>query len=395
MQSRANGSGIDRRHGSRPGSARRPGKGLAGLLALLLLATGSCDSGPAAARGAFRIGVVLPFTSEVDQWATDVMNGLRLALPEGSGPIEWVERDDHGEPSRSADLVHELATQEGVDVIVGSLSSSCCLAAAERAEALGVPLITPSGTHEDITDRRRWVFRMCFTDQRQGEEMALFVRNRLQLENAAILKDVSNDYSLGLAEAFAETLLRNDGKIVDDRIYRSRRTDPEGLKKWLEGLSCDALYIPGYYVDVAEIIDATHDILAAREIAVLGGDGWESSTLRTDVKRWPQEVYFTVHFTPNNGDAWARDFVQAYREEHGEKASPSSFAALGYDTGLLLKSVLGQPYDDRQDLRDAISLALRSFHGATGGFEVNADTNRAEKHVLVLRGDGDAWVPVH
>lgn len=391
-----------RAHGPRrPMEAAGAAAWLCGPLALLFSAAPACDPGAAArAQGPVRIGVILPRTGPNDQWAPEVMRGLELALLDQPGRFELVERDDRGEPSLSADLVHELVTQEGVLAIVGSLPSPCCLAAAERAEQLEVPLITPSGTDEEITRDRRFAFRACFTDPQQGEEMARFARTRLDLGRAAILKDVTNDYSLGLAEAFSEAFIRNDGAIVAEEAYRTGRVDRAALRSWLDGVDCDLLYLPGYYADVAPIIEATLGALTTRGIVVLGGDGWESATLRGELARWPDQVYFTAHFTPNNGDDVARTFVAAYHRAFGAESAPGSFAALGYDTGLILKQALGSiPAGDaaaaRAAARDAIQRVMRSFRGATGEFAVDIDTDRPLKNVLVLRGEGDAWIPAH
>ena len=49
---------------------------------------------------------------------------------------------------------------------------------------------------------KRYAFRSCFIDPFQGTVMANFAARNLKLTKVAILKDIKNDYSLGLTDAF-------------------------------------------------------------------------------------------------------------------------------------------------------------------------------------------------
>jgi branched-chain amino acid transport system substrate-binding protein len=68
-------------------------------------------------------------------------------------------------------------------------------------------------------DRRLHLSR-CFIDPFQGTVVARFAQDKLNAKTAAILSDVSQDYSKGLAKYFKEEFSKN-GKIVAEASYSS------------------------------------------------------------------------------------------------------------------------------------------------------------------------------
>src|SRR5207248_6805930 len=95
--------------------------------------------------------------------------------------------------------------------VIGEVASSRSLAAAPICQRAGVPMISPSSTKPRVTEVGDYIFRMCFIDPLQGTVMARFGADSLHLKKVAILKDVKNDYSVGLAEFFSQAFTRSGG----------------------------------------------------------------------------------------------------------------------------------------------------------------------------------------
>ena len=55
--------------------------------------------------------------------------------------------------------------------------------------------------------------------------MAKFATNTLKIKNVAILRDIKNDYSVGLADVFVENFKKMGGNIVADESYSEGDTD--------------------------------------------------------------------------------------------------------------------------------------------------------------------------
>src|SRR5690606_2600127 len=84
---------------------------------------------------------------------------------------------------------------------------------------------SPSSTNPKVTQVGDYIFRVCFLDPFQGKVMADFARDQLKFERVAILKDVKNDYSIGLSDAFKAAFTARGGVIPIEQSYSAGDTD--------------------------------------------------------------------------------------------------------------------------------------------------------------------------
>ena len=84
--------------------------------------------------------------------------------------------------------------------------------------------------------------------------MAEFADKTLGVKNVAILHDASSDYSKGLAEVFEKTLNEKGGKVVAKEAFLSKDIDFKAALTKIKAANPEAIYIPGYYEEVAKII---------------------------------------------------------------------------------------------------------------------------------------------
>src|SRR3954468_6287714 len=102
------------------------------------------------------LGIVDSFTGPFAASGASQTAGAELAVAElnaaggilGGRQIEIRKRDDAAKPDVGARGARELIQQDGVDVIVGMVSSGVGLAVSEACSQLGCPLVL-SGTHDD------------------------------------------------------------------------------------------------------------------------------------------------------------------------------------------------------------------------------------------------------
>jgi branched-chain amino acid transport system substrate-binding protein len=135
--------------------------------------------------------------------------GAKLALEElnqGGGllgkKVEFFVEDDQSKPEEAKTAVLKLIKQDQVVALLGEVASSRSLAAAPEAQKSKIPMVSPASTNPKVTEVGDYIFRACFVDTFQGSSMARFAYDDLGLKRVAILYDVKNDYSVGLAEFF-------------------------------------------------------------------------------------------------------------------------------------------------------------------------------------------------
>src|SRR5205823_1236637 len=152
--------------------------------------------------------------------------GIQLAtkeVNEGGGvkgrQIQVIALDDEGKPEEAATAATRLIASEHVTALLGEVASTRSLFMAPKAQAAKVPMVSPSSTNEKVTQVGDYIFRACFIDPFQGYVMAKFATDTLKITKAAILKDVRNDYSVGLAKVFTENFTKMGGKILTEESF--------------------------------------------------------------------------------------------------------------------------------------------------------------------------------
>jgi branched-chain amino acid transport system substrate-binding protein len=191
---------------------------------------------PAPAGDKIVIGHVGSMTGNEATFGDSTDKGIRLALDEQNkkGGVKGKQLvlktlDDQGKPEEAAVAATRLITQDKVAVLLGEVASSRSLAMAPVADSNQTPMITPTSTNPRVTkdgDKTRpYVFRVCFIDPFQGTVMAKFAREKLKVDKVAVLRDVGNDYSVGLADFFEKKYKDLGGNIVADVSYKAGDQD--------------------------------------------------------------------------------------------------------------------------------------------------------------------------
>jgi branched-chain amino acid transport system substrate-binding protein len=297
--------------------------------------------------------------------------------------IKLVTLDDRGDSAEAANAVSRLIDVEKVSALLGEVSSSLSLAGGRVAQRRKIPMISPTSTNPKVTEGGDYIFRVCFIDPFQGKVMATFARKNLKFDRVAILKDVKNDYSIGLADAFQKSFTELGGKIVAEQSYSQGDTDFSAQVTAVRGTGAQALFVPGYYSEVGSIA-RTADRLGLK-VPLLGGDGWDSPDLFKIGGDAINGSYFSDHFAPDVATEKAKAFVANFTAKYGQ--APTGLGALGYEAALvLIDSVARAGKTDPTAIRDAIA-ATKDFEGVTGKITLDAQRN-AQKSAVVLKVDG-------
>lgn len=105
-----------------------------------------------------KIGLNLELTGNVSAYGSAEEKGAKLAVDEinkaggvDGKTIEVITKDNKSDNSEAATVTTNLATESKVNVVVGPATSGATAAASPNASKAAVPLITPSGTTDNLT----------------------------------------------------------------------------------------------------------------------------------------------------------------------------------------------------------------------------------------------------
>ncbi len=329
-------------------------------------------------------------TGSTAHFGQDTDRGIRMALDEANAKggalgkkLRLVTLDDRGDSAEAANAVNRLIDVEKVSAVLGEVASSLSLAGGRVAQRRKIPMISPTSTNPKVTEVGDYIFRVCFIDPFQGKVMATFARNNLKLSKVAILKDVKNDYSIGLADAFKTSFTALGGSIVAEQAYSQNDTDFSAQVTAIRGTGAEAIFVPGYYSEVGSIA-RTADRLGLK-IPLLGGDGWDSPDLFTIGGDAINGSYFSDHFAPDVATDKAKAFVANFTTKYGQ--APTGLAALGYEAAeVLVDAITRAGKVDPTAIRDALA-ATKDFEAITGKITMDAHRNPL-KSAVVLKIEG-------
>jgi branched-chain amino acid transport system substrate-binding protein len=336
----------------------------------------------------WRVGAYLSLSGENTAFGIDTREGIELAVDDinkaggiKQKPMKVLFEDDKSNANEANNKVLQLIDRDKVVALLGEVASARSRAGGIVANKKKIPMITPSSTNPDVTRVGPFVFRVCFTDDVQGQMGAEFVINKLGKKKIAILFASDDLYSSGLAKEFRDYAKKIGGEIVIEKSFLQKETNFTTYINEIKDAKPDIIYAPIYYQAMVPIARQASAVGIKGDMFV-GGDGWDAEVLLTDAGKEMDGAYFTNHYAP--GVPWpnAQKFLSQYTTRF--KRSPTSLAAMGYDATMLLADAIGRAKTDTpESIRDAIA-TTKDFPGATGNITINAERN-ADKAIVIVQ----------
>ena len=349
-------------------------------------------TGGAFAADTIKIGVYLPLTGQMAFGGQLELEGVQMAhkeMPTVLGKkVELFVVDNKSDKVEAANAVKRLIEKEKVVAIIGTYGSSLAMAGGEVAEKAKVPMVGTSCTNPLVTQGKKYSFRVCFIDPFQGAGAATYAYKDLKLKTAALLVDISNDYSVGLASFFTKSFTKLGGQIVANLKYQAGDQDFTAQLTEIISKKPDVLFIPSYFAEGAIIMKQVKELGA--KFQVMGGDAMDNPQI-VEIGGAAVEgfVHTTFPYDPSmkNMSPMAKKFTENWKKAFPSK-EPNVNAALGYDTYLLVLDAIKRAGKAEPAAITKALVATKGFEGVTGSTTINA-THDAEKPVgLVQIKDG-------
>ena len=344
-----------------------------------------------AAGDTIKVGVFLPLTGDNAAGGELELRGIKLANklhPEVLGKkVQLIVADNKSDKAEAASVAARLIEKDKVCTILGTYGSSLAMAAGNIVKEAKVPAIGTSCTNPQVTANNDYYFRACFIDPFQGTVMANYAFKK-GAKKVAIVQEVSNDYSVGLAKFFVEAFqkLTNDkNSIIDVANYQTGDKDFTAVLTNLKAKNPDAVFAPGNFTESALLIKQ------ARQLGIkapfMGGDTWETQEF-IDVGGKDVEgcVLSTAFDREKASTEEAKKFLKAYTDEY--KGEPSALSALGYDSYLIaIDAIKRAGGTDSKKIRDAIA-TTKDLEAVTGKTTLDKNGDAIKAAVIKVVKDG-------
>ncbi|HWR82247.1 MAG TPA: ABC transporter substrate-binding protein [Candidatus Deferrimicrobium sp.] len=337
------------------------------------------------------IGEFSSLTGTTATFGQSTHRGLQMAVDDINNAggvlgkkIHLLTEDTQSKPEEAATAVTKLISRDKVVAVIGEVSSSRSLAGAPICQANAIPMVSNASTNPEVTRKGDYIFRVCYIDPFQGEILAKFAYQSLNMKRVAILKDIRNDYSIGLAQFFVETYTSLGGEIAAEQAYSEGDIDFKAQLTALKAANPEAVIVPGYYTEGALIVKQAREL--GMTMPIIGGDGWDSAKLLEVGGSAMNNTYFSTHYSADDPNPVVQNFAKRYREVYQE--TPDALAALGYDAGKILFDAISRAGTTQgSGIRDALA-ATRDFDGVTGKITIDKDRNARKPVVIIAVTEG-------
>jgi len=353
------------------------------LIVLLIGSTALFAAGGRESASTVKVGFIGPMTGDYANYGKLISAGAALAIAEknaaggigGSLKLELIIEDSEGNPQKGIAAIEKLAGSDKIAGLIGPVFTGVSFVVGDRVQNEGIVMVTPSGTHKDITDIGNYVFRTVASDGLQGEVAGNYFYEVLGVRNLAVLY-VKNDYSQGLYEGVKESFERRGGVVSIAETAQSGDKDFKTQLTKIRAANPDAIYIPNYVAEMAQILEQAAQL--GMRTQFLSGDGFSNPEILELAGAFAEGIVFVGPTQAAESDA-SKNFIANYTRVNG--FAPDSFATNAYDGASVLIAAMEKVYAADGKLTNA---AIRNAFAATKDFPgVSGTINFAENGDLV------------
>jgi branched-chain amino acid transport system substrate-binding protein len=373
---------------------------MAGVLALGLMTGCGGKTSNVTDEKTLYLGGTGPLTGDYATYGVSARNGAQIAVDEvnengGAAGYKLHLRyeDDQADPQLAVQGYATLM-DDGMDVCLGGVTSASCVAVTEAAKEDGILTLTPSASQKGAAQYKN-NFRVCFLDPDLGKYSADFIKENALGEKIATLYDKSNDYSVGVHEAFLRQAKDLGMDIVTTQAFTNQsNTDFSVQLQAVKSSGADLLFMPIYAQESAYVL--TQAASYGLNVLFFGVDGMDGvlEKIGNENKDLTNGVMLLTPFAADSKDEKVANFVSKYKAAYN--AVPDQFAADAYDAVYAIKAAFekagAEPKTD--GFNEAMIKAMTEINldGVTGSMSWNEDGEVTKKAMAVTIENG-VYVP--
>ena len=348
----------------------------------------------------FKIGGIGPVTGGAAVYGLAVKNATELAINEINAAggingyqVEFNFQDDELDNEKSVNAYNNLKDW-GMNILVGTVTSGCCIAVAAETKNDNMFQLTPSGSSVDIINGNDNVFQVCFTDPNQGIGAAQYIGQNNLAQKVAVIYDSSDVYSSGIYAKFAEEATNQNFEIVSAEAFTAdNKTDFSVQLSKAQGADADLVFLPIYYNEASLILAQAKAMGYAPKFfgcdgldGILGVENFDASLA--------EGVMLLTPFAADAQDDATKNFVSAYEAAYGD--TPNQFAADAYDAVYVVKEAIEKsgatPADGVSGICDKLKGVMTeiTYDGLTGSamsWAADGTVNKAPKAMEIKNGE--------
>ena len=321
-----------------------------------------------------KIGLLLPQSGVDATQGTDAVRGVELYLSkQPASAARLFKEDDEAKPDVALAKLRKLVETEGVDFIVGPISSAVALAIRDYVHRQSVPLLVPAAFTRVLTSPQQAspnIFRLSDTTDQANYPMGAWLMRNTPHRKALVM---AADFAGGRhsVEAFMAGLRDAGGEIAGE-IYPPFDTEDFGpYLRRAAMIGADAVYAWFAGADAIRFVRQYRE--TGLELPLFGHSALTADTILSRMGDAALGIVSTGAYTPALETPENRAFVRDYDAAYG--SLPSRYSECGWIAAGLMTLVARELNGDLRDaakVRDTLKNALPRLKPPRGAMRFDA-----------------------
>jgi branched-chain amino acid transport system substrate-binding protein len=303
--------------------------GLAGAAAALLAVS------PASAQQTVKIGIILPYSGQFADAATQMDNAIKLYVKQHGDTVagkklEFIRKDTGGiAPDVAKRLAQELVVRDKVDILAGFLLTPNALAGGDISAEAKKFMVVMNAATSIITTKSPYMVRTSLTTPQVNASLGTWAyKNGIRKAYT-----MASDYGPGLdAEgAFSGAFKAAGGEIIGTVKMAVANPDFSAYVQRAKDVNPESIYIfvPGGAQPPALGKAMSERGIDPKKIKILGqGEITDDAALKS-MGDLALGIITAFHYDPNHQSAMNKKFVADYNADY--KRNPDFFSIGGWD----------------------------------------------------------------
>ena len=300
--------------------------------------------------------------------------------------IELEYADNKSDPDHALEAADKLIDSD-ISIAIGSYGSNVSIAASDKFQNAGIPIIGASCTNIYVTMGNDHYYRICYEDPFQATTLANFASEKFNAKKAYLLGEAGNEYDQGLIVYFEQEFIARGGQVVKDSFPEHNSDFTAYLEKARE-YEADVIFLPVSIAYATQIIYQAAN--SGIDIPLLGSDTLDDNKVLEAVKGTETKLYVSSHYHEGGNEEFDKKFKKYINSDlelidlNGGNDTISAVSVLGYDAyNVAIEAIKKANSSDPAAIRLALSnITHNGVSGEIAFNSIDGDANRSTAYII-------------
>lgn len=360
------------------------------ILAVALVAAACGSPAPSAgsapaAKGPeeVQVGVMAPLTGNNAEYGQIWKKSMDMAVDEinknnmiPGKTLRLVVEDTQSDPKQSATVAKKFADDPKIVAVIGDFSSSASLAAAPILLSAKKVQLSPTASDPKFSLSGDYMFSIVGSQKGEAPFLADMALKDMNGKKIGVMF-INNDWGNVTKDIFVESVKKSGGNIVEEIAYLPTDKDFRATLTRLQAKQPEVLFVAGFYDQVSLMQKQRADL--GWKVPVLCPSSCYSPLMIQQGGEAAEGQKLAAVFFPADPNPKVQAFVKVYKEVAGQE--PNQFAALAYDSVMLMAQTIAKTGTDSTKIRDGLANFVSGYNGVTGEMKFNEERIVVKKYV--------------